>query len=338
MWTLALFLLQTLSLRLDSWFKTRGVVVRKLLIHPIKSCKGVSVQSAALGPYGFEMDRIWMIVDAEGKFVTQREQPRLAVVSVELLAKGTRYEEGGEMRVSAEGMTRSLVVEFKSAKQLAALPKVATDVWGSAVGGLDEGNDAADWFSEFLGTKARLIVKDPESVRTLKERHTPEDTLFDRDHKGQTAFADGFPYLIATLPSLDIINARLPPRTIPRTIEHFRPNIVFAADASDPHSHLPPFAEERWKKIRVGSEVFYIASHCGRCSMPGNDIATGGASDPQISKTMSKFRRVDPGMYESCFGMNAIAKGGRGVVKVGDVVEILEDGVVHNSKVGVWRV
>ncbi|KAJ3296920.1 hypothetical protein HDU79_005280 [Rhizoclosmatium sp. JEL0117] len=316
--------------------RAKGVIVTELLLHPIKSCKGISVTSAAIGKFGFEFDRLWMLVKEEDHtFVTQREYPQLALVEPVLKGKGKTYAEGGEMVVSGPGLPK-LVIPFR--KTLEGMPKITTDVWKNSVIGFDEGDNVANWFSKFLGFRVRLIIKCVETVRHLNPKNTPPESLLDADQVGQTAFADGYPFLVASTTSLQAVNERLPKETKPRTIYHFRPNIVVSPNPNDASAELTPFAEDSWKTLRIGNETFYIASHCTRCQMPGNDITTGGASDPQITKTMMKFRRVDKGKkYEPCFGMNAISKRVTGVVSVGDVVEVVEDGIVHDGKQGIWR-
>ncbi|KAI9334781.1 hypothetical protein BDR26DRAFT_866765 [Obelidium mucronatum] len=332
MWTLAVFLAQTVAI----WIQPpppKGVVVSQLLIHPIKSCKGISVSKAAFGKFGFEFDRLWMLVDAKDHsvFVTQREHPSLALITPVLNSKGARYSDGGDMVVSAPGK-KDLVLKFRSS--LSNMKKVDTNVWDTPVVGLDEGDEAAAWFTDYLGFPVRLLIKCKETIRPLAERNTPPGL----EYPAQTAFADGYPFLIATTPSLAVVNARLPSTTSPRTMNHFRPNIVLST-VKAPTSRLEPFAEDSWKSIRIGSEVLHIVSHCTRCQMPGNDIEKGSPSDPAVTRTLMKFRRVDAGyIYEPCFGMNAVSQKENGFISVGDSVEVLEDGVQHDGKIGVWRV
>jgi len=70
--------------------------ISRLFVHPVKSCAGVEVREALLTETGLELDRAWMVVDAQGVFVTQREQPRLALVR--------RISKPHELVLSAPGM------------------------------------------------------------------------------------------------------------------------------------------------------------------------------------------------------------------------------------------
>lgn len=54
--------------------------IAELWVYPIKSCAGVRVPRATLLDTGLEWDRSWMVVDAQGNFVSQRELPRMALI------------------------------------------------------------------------------------------------------------------------------------------------------------------------------------------------------------------------------------------------------------------
>ena len=56
--------------------------VSSLWIHPVKSCQAIRLDRVELEETGFRHDRRWMIVDPDGRFVSQRERPDLATVSV----------------------------------------------------------------------------------------------------------------------------------------------------------------------------------------------------------------------------------------------------------------
>jgi len=55
--------------------------VASLLVYPVKSCRGISLQRAQCTPRGLQYDREWMVVAPDGRFLTQREVPRLALVA-----------------------------------------------------------------------------------------------------------------------------------------------------------------------------------------------------------------------------------------------------------------
>lgn len=61
-------------------------VVSELWVHPIKSCRGISVQRAKFTRAGLVLDRAWAVVDLDGtrhakmESISQRKLPKLATV------------------------------------------------------------------------------------------------------------------------------------------------------------------------------------------------------------------------------------------------------------------
>ncbi|MDE1950185.1 MAG: MOSC N-terminal beta barrel domain-containing protein, partial [Burkholderiales bacterium] len=182
-------------------------------IHPIKSCAGIAVDEALLVETGLELDRAWMLVDPEGRMVTQRVLPRLALVQPTLGSE--------EMRLRAPGMLALHV----------ALDRVETPtrarVWDDEVKAYDMGELAAQWFSDFAGRRLRLVRFDPEQRRL-------SDRRWSGAVEAENAFSDAFPLLVVGQASLDDLNRRLGERGQAAVgIERFRPNLVL--DGIDPY-------------------------------------------------------------------------------------------------------
>ncbi|KAJ3207677.1 Mitochondrial amidoxime reducing component 2 [Dinochytrium kinnereticum] len=136
------------------------MAVAELYIYPIKSCKGISVRKAWIDVHGFELDRMWMVVGEDGKFLTQRDHPKMILIDVRVeadLELPGAYKRGGRLVVSAPGMDRDVCVEFRRSFEDVESEKYM--VWKHSVDGIDEGDEVGEWFSRFLGVKARLIVK-----------------------------------------------------------------------------------------------------------------------------------------------------------------------------------
>ncbi|KAJ3311813.1 hypothetical protein HDU76_003026 [Blyttiomyces sp. JEL0837] len=379
MWSLAVFLLQTIALSSPSswsWLsKTssppvelpRGVKVTSLYIYPIKSCAALKISSGWVNRYGFEFDRMWIVVkSSDGKTITQREFPRMVLIKCRIEAKQdgpNAYNKGGRLVVSAPDVP-DLIVPFRSFIDLFLFhsrfystmsfdpihiakssfddikPEKIDMYWINNLDGIDEGPDAAIWFSKFTGMDVKLLVKDARSIRPLDAKHTPPDSML--THKAETAFADCFPFLVATEASVSHVNKtfqNMSPPLKPISIINFRPNIVVAADPNLPNSHLSPYAEETWKTVTLGDirkHIFYISGRCMRCQMPGN-CPEKAELDMNVSNSLMKFRRSDPGVKSvACFGMNAVAKECDFKVSIGDALEVLEF-AVHDGKVGVWQ-
>lgn len=178
--------------------------VSGLFVHPVKSCAGVALREARLMDTGLDLDRAWMVVDAEGRFVTQREQPRMALVRPQIRSL--------EVVLRAPGML-ALHLGINEVER-----PTRVRVWNDKVDAWDMGDVAAQWFSDFLGRPGlRLARFDPEVTRLASKQWTC-------DIDAPVEFADGFPLLLASQASLDELNARLaPPATPPSASIAFAP-------------------------------------------------------------------------------------------------------------------
>ena len=78
-------------------------IVNQLFIYPVKSLGGIEVSSAMLTERGFEHDRRWMLVDANNRFISQRELPELALLKVSIIDQGLKvtYLLDGSVRKSS---------------------------------------------------------------------------------------------------------------------------------------------------------------------------------------------------------------------------------------------
>lgn len=253
----------------------------QLYVHPIKSCGGIAVDETLLIETGPEFDRAWMVVDEHGEMLTQRELPRLALIQPRL--------KHDDMVLRAPGM---LALHIALDRVEAA---TRTQVWGDEVQAYDMGALAAQWFSDFLGRKARLLRFDPEHKRLSSKKWTG-------DVDAETQFSDGFPILVTNTASLADLNRRLAERgTAAVGMERFRPNIVLDG--------LQAFDEDHIDEIVLttddGPVRLKLVKPCARCTIPDVDPATA-ATGHEVGDTLAGYRadaRVDGGIT---FGMNAI--------------------------------
>ena len=252
-----------------------------MAVHPVKSCAGVAIRDSLLIETGLEFDRAWMVVDAAGRFVTQRELPRMALVKPTLRQL--------DMILRAPGM-----LALHIALDAVELP-VRVTVWDDEVAAYDMGDLAAQWFSDFLGRRLRLVRFDPEQRRLSNRRWTGA-------FEAENAFGDGFPLLVASTAGLDELNRRLlAAGHAAVTMERFRPNLVF--DGMDAHG------EDHLDEIRIeapeGSVRIKLVKPCSRCTIPDVDPATGETGHA-VGDTLAGYRadaRLDGAIT---FGMNAI--------------------------------
>ena len=162
--------------------------IARLFVYPVKSCAGIEVQEAVLTETGLDLDRAWMVVDAQGQFLTQRTLPRMALVRPQL--------KRDEMVLRAPGM-----LALHVAIDAVEAPATVT-VWRDTVPAWDMGAVAAQWFSDFLGQPCRLVRFDPEHRRLSSMQWTA-------GIEAPNQFSDGFPVLIASEASMEQLNARL---------------------------------------------------------------------------------------------------------------------------------
>lgn len=270
--------------------------IARLFVYPVKSCAGIEVQQALLTDTGLDLDRAWMVVDAEGMFVTQRTLPRMALIRPQL--------KGDEMVLRAPGM-----LALHVAIDAVEAPATVT-VWRDTVPAWDMGAVAAQWFTDFLGQPCRLVRFDPEYRRLSSMEWTG-------GVEAPNQFADGFPLLLASQASMDELNVRLQAAGHAAAgIERFRPNVVLAGvDAHD---------EDRVDLVRVDAQEGEIhlqpVKPCSRCPIPDIDPATAESS-PSVGNTLRTYRKDQRLDGAITFGMNAIVRQGAGqMLRVGQRV------------------
>jgi len=260
-------------------------VLSGVYVYPIKSCGGISLESAELGATGLLHDRRWMLVDEGGGFVSQRRHPRLALISPRITPD--------RLVISAPGMP-DLEVPLEGEPE----GRIDVEVWGDLQRGAPVGGYADRWFSRFLDAGCRLVRKPDDDVR-------PVDSAYARSGD-QTSFADGFPLLLISEASLEDLNARL---ESPVPMNRFRPNLVVRGGG--------PYVEDGWEEVRVGDAVFRVAEACPRCAITTVDQESGERGKEPL-RTLATYRKAQGEVW---FGRNLIHTS-LGTVSVGDPVEV----------------
>lgn len=264
------------------------ISLSSLTYFPIKACRGFDVRESNVERMGLEHDRRMMVVTPQGNFLTQREYPRLALVTPTL--------KNDSVTLTAPGFDS---LHFNTQTNGAAIP---VNIWKSMnVRAIDQGEETAQWFSDWLGLSVRLVHMEDGFVRKVNAEYT----INEDDHTG---FADGYPILIISEESLQDLNSRL---DSPLPMNRFRPNIVVKG--------AEPFAEDTWKRIRIGEIDIALVKPCARCVVTTIDKETLAKSKEPL-KILEKYRRHPLG---AIFGMNAIPLN-TGRLELGMNVEILE--------------
>jgi hypothetical protein len=276
--------------------------ISEINIYPIKSLKGISLETAHVEERGLQYDRRWMLTDAGGMFMTQREFPRMATISVWL-------EDDG-LGVAADRFG-DVFIPFKPDTG----NKQQVTIWQSVCEGAIYGGALNEWFSDVLGTSCQLVYMPDDSRRSVNPR-------FDRGDE-VVSFADGYPLMLLGEASLADLNSRL---NEPLPMNRFRPNLVV--------SDSDAFAEDNWKTVRVGDARFRSTKPCERCVITTIEQSNGEVAGKEPLRTLASFRMaktVMPNEYEMLgvnatavlFGQNLIAETVGTTVSVGDPVEVL---------------
>lgn len=262
------------------------ITVSTLHYYPIKSCKGFSLPEATLEARGIAHDREFMLVGPQGKFLTQRELPRLALITPAI--------ENGALTLSAPERPP---LRFRYGNDG---PRLEVVIWRKSVMAVDQGQAASSWLSAFLGRPVRLVRMADEFVRQVNQHYALRPT-------DQVGFADGYPLLLISEASLADLNSRL---ATPLPMNRFRPNIVVTG--------CGPYAEDTWQQIRIGGIVFDIVKPCARCAITTTDQVTGVRGKEPL-KTLAAYR--DDSGSGPLFGQNVI-HAGLGAIRAGDEVEV----------------
>lgn len=278
-----------------------GVELRGIGIHPVKSTAIRPVQEAQVRPWGLAGDRRWMVVDGAGAVVTARELHQLFRVVAD--TPETDDAVTAALRLAADGHDPVEVVEPDGAT-------VPVRLFRHDLQARPADPSTQAWLRDALGRDdLTLVWCDDPTRRPLNPAYsTPGD---------HTAFADGYPVTLASLDSLDRLNdwitegalERGEPTPEPLPISRFRPNLVVAG--------ADPFAEDAWRRVRIGDVTLRKAKDVDRCVMTTisvDDLTT--AKEP--IRTLARHRKWDG---DTWFGIQLVPET-TGTIAVGDPVEV----------------
>lgn len=263
-------------------------ILSEITFYPIKSCAGIALREAVLTASGLMSehvyDREWMVVDADGRFLTQREYPRMALIVPSIKVH--------TLELRAPGMLR-LEIELGLPHPQHA-PMLEVQLWDEPVRAYDCDEVTAAWFSNAIGTPCRLVRFHPEVVRSTSTKWTGGIAA-------PTLFSDGYPLLVASRASLDDVNQKLHAAgraALP--MNRFRPNLVLDG--------IEAFDEDYADALQFGATVLKPVKPCPRCPIPSVDQATGVPGPDPLD--VMRYR-AKPALDDAiCFGMNAIVIAG----------------------------
>ncbi|QRV80349.1 importin-9 [Ceratobasidium sp. AG-Ba] len=311
--------------------------ITKLLIHPIKSCRGISVSESRYDPKGLQFDRQYLIVDTTShKCITAREIPKMILVETAIESDDTLLRVSFPKESQIESFTTPLIPNSATLESWEMISDV--EIWLDtglnayiAQSSSPTGPSPSSLLSSFLGRDVLLVLKGPKRRAVV-----PTSTHPDLD--ADVRFQDGFPLLLATTESLFAVQERIrysangaegwkvggiTPRwqTEELAMERFRPNIVLSGSPA-------AFDEDYWGDVQIGEDdtgggVVSVVKRCGRCLLPNVDTNTGIRDNAVPFKVITRFRRVDsePGST-ACFGVNGVTQAS-GVFRLGDRLRVL---------------
>lgn len=262
--------------------------VASLHIHPVKSLGGISVTSADIDRFGLQWDRRWMVVDENGKFITQRQRAVMALIKA-------RMEGEAVVLTGAEGTELAF-----SHRDFENGPVLSVQVWRDECQARIGAAAMNQWLSDQLGVTCRLVFMPEDS-------HRPVDP--DYAGPGHTVgFADGYPLLLTQQSSLADLNRHM---SIDIGMERFRPNVVVAG--------AEPWLEDQWRVVQIGSTVFDVVKPCSRCAIPTIN-PQDASKQPEVFSTLKRHRAKGGEVF---FGQNLVPRS-LGQLHVGDTMTVLE--------------
>jgi uncharacterized protein YcbX len=272
--------------------------VSALFIYPVKSLGGIPVNSALVTDRGFQYDRRWLLVDAQNRFMTQRDFPQMALLQTSIASKGL------QIKNKINGSELSIPFEPKAAAV------IEVQVWNDICEARVVSEEANGWFSETFSFPCKLIYMPDATHRFVDKSYA--------QHNEITSFSDAYPFLMIGESSLQDLNNRL---AEPLPMNRFRPNIVFIGAGA--------YAEDSMRHFTINKIDFYGAKLCARCPIPtiNQDNAIKGQ---EPLRTLASYRQRNNKVF---FGQNLLHRGS-GVISIGDeliVHQTANDVLLHDA-------
>jgi uncharacterized protein YcbX len=268
-----------------------AIRLTSLHVYPLKGAAGYDLAETSLDELGVPLDRRWMLVDAEGRFVSQRTHPRLALIRVE--------SREGEIHVEAPGQEPLCL----SVSEERVMRREVT-VHGKEINALIDTGEQTAWFADFFSEDLALASLPEGTSREV-------DPKYARGHR--VGFADAYPLHLVSESSLGDLNARL---RKPLPMSRFRPNLVVSGGR--------PWEEDTWRELEIGGAILALVKPCARCPVTTVDQSRGSRGREPLW-TLGVFRRYEGKVF---FGQNAVPERGGGL-RVGDEVRILQRGAAR---------
>ena len=242
----------------------------EIYLYPVKSLAGFKVNQWPVTEKGLQYDRKWMLIDQNHRFLSQRQLPKMALINTTII--------DDQLILTAPAMQPLTVPLHSSGGQI-----LETSIWQDQCLAYSVSETADQWFSAFLEKKCRMVFQSEQSIRPVDPHYAQASD--------QTAFSDGFPFLLISENSLVSLNQQM---NLNFPMARFRPNLVI--------SGCPSYAEDSWRTISIGEISFRLPKPCSRCSITTIDPETGEAGKEPL-KTLNRIRKWNQQVF---FGQNAL--------------------------------
>ncbi|WP_198263529.1 MOSC domain-containing protein [sulfur-oxidizing endosymbiont of Gigantopelta aegis] len=279
------------------------IIVSQLWIYPLKSMRGISLDSVQLEKRGFQYDRRWMLIDENNRFITQRQHPKMTLIE-------PSFEKGiADYGLSVRAPDMPVLIIPYPDQQIELYDEVEVTCWDDQVKAHHINTAIDNWFSEFLGVDCQLVYMPDDSIRPVDP-----DYVLDKE-KDIASFSDGFPNLVISEASLADLNNRV---DIDLSMNRFRPNIVI--------SGCEAYAEDQLGHFKIAAIDFYAVKPCSRCVITTVNPENGEKESREPLQTLALFRKKQNKVF---FGQNLLHKLtylSDNRLNIGDKVEIVEPG------------
>ena len=264
-------------------------ILSQIFIYPIKSLGGIALDTALVQERGLQYDRRWMLVDAQGQFLTQRSLAHMALLQVQV--------QSGELTVIHRTRPElpALAIPFETENP----NRLQVTVWEDTCEAVEVSAAANAWFSRALGLPCRLVFMPDDCHRQVDLAYARPGDI--------TSFSDGFPLLMVGEASLADLNGRL---SQPVPVDRFRPNLVFSGGA--------PFEEDTWDHFRIGLHPFRGVKPSGRCVVTTIDQQTAHKGTEPL-RTLAGYRQQG---HKILFGQNVLPLSPGHTLAVGDSITV----------------
>jgi uncharacterized protein YcbX len=266
--------------------------VSQLFYHPIKSLGAIQVSTLSNGPCGPLFDRRIMLIDTNGKFITQRQAPIMTLIAV--------HDLGSSLELTYGSKNISLPwPDFRLKTH-----SVLVDIWDDKVTAQLFSPEVSDWLSNILSRQVRLVYMDDSEHRQVDLNFSEKGTY--------TGFSDGFPFLLVSQASINFLSEKI---GYELSVNRFRPNIVV--------SGCDPFEEDSWQRISIDTMKLDIVKPCSRCVIPTINLQTA-ESERAVLQVMLEYRKKGKNIY---LGQNLVHSPGVNKMAnlvVGQEVEVIK--------------